>query len=46
MKGTLEFGALPILELDDGTVLSQNGAIERYIELKYSDMDQDPMLAY
>jgi glutathione S-transferase len=44
--GKLEYGQVPALELDDGTMLCQSAAIQRYIELKYSDNDQDPMLAY
>ena len=45
-SGKLEYGQVPALELDDGTMLCQSAAIWRYIELKFSDDSQDPMHAY
>lgn len=31
LKGKLPFGQLPVLQLDDGTVLAQSAAIDRYV---------------
>ena len=45
-----EFGGLPILELEDGTCLSQAQAILRYIEARWGkdklQQNADPMVVY
>ena len=44
--GKLEYGQLPAFELDDGTMLTQSAAIQRYITLKWGNDNQDPLAAY
>ena len=41
-----EFGQVPLLHLEDGTVLSQTKAILNFIGKKYGLMPDDPMLVY
>ena len=42
-ENKLEFGQVPVLELDDGTILSQSWAIMRYLGLKYKLIPTDPL---
>ena len=44
--GTLPFGQVPVLELDDGTRLGQSGAILSYIGSKYNMKPQDPLACH
>ena len=44
--GELEFGQVPMLELDDGTKLFQSGPIVRYLGHKYNLMPTDPIANY
>ena len=44
--GKLEYGQIPLLELDDGTLLTQTAAIKRYITMKWGNDSQDPLAAY
>ena len=46
LKPTLEFGQVPVLELDDGTKLYQSIAIYNYVATTYGFMPADAMDKY
>lgn len=46
IKNSVEFGQLPKLELDDGTVLSQSNAILRYLGKVHGYYPEDSELAW
>ena len=45
-SGKLEFGQVPALELEDGQILTQSGAIARYVGAKYGYYPADHLKAY
>jgi len=45
-SGDCEFGQVPMLELEDGTRLTQSRAIMNYLGATYKLMPEDPMLNY
>ena len=43
MKAELEFGQLPTLEMDDGSVMSQSNSILRALGMSYGFYSEDPI---
>ena len=46
LKPTLEYGQMPVLELDDGTQLSQSAAIYDYVATVHGFHPESPMDKY
>ena len=46
LKPTLEFGQVPMLEIDDGTKLYQSNAIQNYVATLTGFAPKDPMQIY
>ena len=46
LQPTLEYGSMPVLELDDGTQLTQTLAITNYVAMNHGFMPADAMGVY
>ena len=45
-SGKLDFGSVPMLELEDGTRLTQTNAVLHYVGKMYGLIPEDPLAAY